>query len=283
MFAYNEELNIEASLRNVLKNTDTQLQNVYLMANGCTDGTVKVAETLKKELSFDSLIIHEISLGDKCNAWNHYVHTLQPSATCHFFIDSDVRFTEQCFPKLFSKLQEATTTPNIIAGYPLSGRNVEFYQMLVEQRACFFGNLYGASNTYLEMVREKEFYLPIGLNWIDSFLTKAANTDIQFLNYNLPNKVIYEKGVGFEFDSLSPLKLDDIKLYKNRIARYELGKIQEVYLDSLDISQWPKTMHEINLKIRSAFASDAKHLGPIKKYLVKKRLSKLIDKEKQMQ
>ena len=283
MFAYNEELNIEASLRNVLKNIDTQLQNVHLMANGCTDGTVTVAKQLKTELAFDRLVIHEISLGDKCNAWNHYVHTLRPNADCHFFIDSDVRFTEQCFPKLFTRLQEATTTPNIIAGYPLSGRNVEFYQMLVEQRACFFGNLYGASQQYIEMVRDNNFCLPIGLNWIDSFLTKAANTDIQFLDHNLPDRVIYEKGIGFEFDSLSPFKIADIKLYKNRIARYELGKIQEKYLDNIDVSKWPKTMSEINLQIKSSFDRDSKHLNLLKKYLVKKRLSKLINKEQKMQ
>jgi hypothetical protein len=252
------------------------------MANGCTDQTVRVARELKEKLSFDNLIIHEISLGDKCNAWNHYVHMLRQSAICHFFIDSDVRFTRQCFPKLFCKLKATSPKPNIIAGYPLSGRNVEFYQMLVEQRACFFGNLYGASNTYIEMIREKKFYLPVGLNWIDSFLTKAANTDIQFLNYNLPDKVIYEKGIGFEFDSLSPFKIEDIKLYKNRIARYELGKIQEQYLDNIDVSEWPRTMGVINLKIKNSFNKDANHLNPLKKYLVKKRLFKLIDKEKQM-
>jgi glycosyltransferase involved in cell wall biosynthesis len=279
MFAYNEAKNLRSSLGNVFNNIDENLQNVYLLANGCTDETVAVAESIKEKLNFSQLIIIEISLGDKCNAWNHYVHSILVDAKCHFFIDADVVFSQRCFPILYEQLCSTQPTPNIIAGYPLSGRNLPFYQMLVEERSCFYGNLYGASQQYIDMVREKKFKLPIGLNWIDSFLTKAANTDIQFLPDNLPGRVVFQHGVGFKFESLSPFKLDDIKLYKNRIARYELGKIQEVYLDKLDVSEWPESMYEINVDIWKNFDEKAHELGFIKTLLVKLRLKKLISKE----
>ncbi len=279
MFAYNEEKNLKFSLTNVFKNIDNNIQKVYLLANGCTDNTVKVANDIKKQLNFTNLEIVEITLGDKCNAWNHYVHAIRANANCHFFIDADVSFSDQCFPILYNELCNTKPTPNIVAGYPLSGRNLSFYKMLVEERACFFGNLYGASKQYIEMVRAKEFKLPIGLNWIDSFLTKAANTDIEFLPDNLPSRVIFKKGVGFKFESLSPFKIDDLKLYKNRIARYELGKIQEIYLDSINVSDWPKSMVEINRDIMKHFDEKTMHLGIVKKLLVKQRLNKLIAKE----
>jgi len=279
MFAYNEADNLSLSLTNMHNNIDKRVQTVYLLANGCTDNTVEVAHQLKEKLSFSQLEIVEIAIGDKCNAWNHYVHEIRAEADCHFFVDADVLFSDNCFPILYDELINAEPTPNIVAGYPLSGRNLEFYKMLVEERACFFGNLYGASQSYIEMVREKEFYLPVGLNWIDSFLTKAANTDIQFLDHNLPNRVIYKKGVGFQFESLSPFKFDDIKLYKNRIARYELGMIQEVYLDALAAKDWPRNMVTINKDILLNFDDKAVHLGLIKKTLVKRRLKKLIAKD----
>ncbi len=279
IFAYNEEKNLQVSLENVFANVDSRLQNVHLLANGCTDNTIKIANGIKRDKKLAQLHIHEIAIGDKCNAWNYYVHELRENAQCHFFIDADVVFTDKCFPTLFDVMQAKSPTPNIVAGYPLSGRNLSFYQMLVEQRACFFGNLYGASQKYIELVREKSFCLPVGLNWIDSFLTKAANTDIQFSDHNLPDRVVYKKGVGFEFESLSPFNFDDVKLYKNRIARYELGKIQEIYLDALDVKDWPKTMHNINLDILANFPEKTSHLGYVKKYLVKKRIQKLIKKE----
>lgn len=279
MFAYNEEKNLRTSLTNVQSNVDEHLDCVYLLANGCTDDTVTLAQKLKRELAFEQLQIKEIALGDKCNAWNHYVHEIKVDADCHFFVDADVVFSDKCFPQLHKALKEATPTPNIVAGYPLSGRNLAFYQMLVEKRSCFFGNLYGASQQYIDMVRSKSFYLPVGLNWIDSFLTKAANTDIQFLKENLPNKVIYLKNVGFQFESLSPFRLADIKLYKNRIARYELGKIQEVYLDAIGVENWPKNMSEINKDILNNFDAKTRELGFFLKTLVKHRLKKLIAKD----
>lgn len=278
MFAYNEATNIRSALTNVFENIDKRLQTVYLLANGCTDNTVEIANELKVELGFTQLEVIEIKLGDKCNAWNHYVHDIKVNAACHFFIDADVVFSDSCFPILYDEITEIKPTPNIVAGYPLSGRNLPYYQMLVEERACFFGNLYGASHKYIEMVREKHFCLPIGLNWIDSFLTKAANTDIQFLKENLPDRVIYKKGVGFQFESLSPFKPSDIKLYKNRIARYELGKIQEIYLDRLEVSKWPKNMRAINEDIQRNFANKSSHLGFFKKHLVKRRLKSLLAK-----
>ncbi|WP_371192496.1 glycosyltransferase family A protein [Glaciecola sp. SC05] len=283
MFAYNESDNLKHSLTNVFNNIDNRVQHVYLLANGCTDNTVMVANAIKEKLKFEQLKVIEIKLGDKCNAWNHYVHEIKAEAECHFFIDADVIFSEKCFPILYDEMMNADPKPNIVAGYPLSGRNLDFYQMLVEERACFYGNLYGASEHYIKMVRDKPFHLPIGLNWIDSFLTKAANTDIQFLKDNLPNRVIYKQGVGFKFESLSPFKTDDIKLYKNRIARYELGKIQEHYLDALDVVDWPKTMFNINQQIMSNFEDKTAHLSFIKKWLVKKRLIQLIKKETKTQ
>ncbi len=276
MFAYNEAQNLETSLNNMFNNIDDRVKTVYLLANGCTDNTIAVAETIKQRIAFSKLEIIEIKLGDKCNAWNHYIHEIKDDAECHFFVDADVIFSDNCFPILYDTLLATNPTPNVIAGYPLSGRNLEFYQSLVTERSCFYGNLYGASQAYIEMIRKAGFHLPIGLNWIDSFLTKAANTDIQFLDHNLPNRVIYKKGVGFQFESLSPFKIDDIKLYKNRIARYELGKIQEVYLDNMNCSEWPENMSTINQDIVSRFEHKTKHLGFVKKYLVKQRLKRLL-------
>lgn len=279
MFAYNEANNLANSVTAVANNCDENLNKFYLVANGCTDNTVDVAEGLKQQLNFDKMEVINIELGDKCNAWNHYVHDVADEDTlCHFFVDADVVFSQQCFPLLLEQIAQANDSCHIIAGMPLSGRNLEFYQSLVTERFCFFGNLYGMHQRYLKLVREKKFKLPIGLNWIDSFLTKAANTDIQFIPRNLPDRVIHLDGVGFHFDSLSPFKWDDIKLYKNRIARYELGKIQETYLDEIDSNNWPLTMHGINLSILESFEEKTQGLGLVKKYLVKKRLGRLIIK-----
>lgn len=278
MFAYNEEKNISTSISSVYENKGEKLNQFYLIANGCTDNTVEEANRIKEQLNFEALTVINIELGDKCNAWNHYMHNLADVVDCHFFIDADVNFSNNCFTLMHAKLMASDTPTVAIAGMPLTGRNIEFYRSLVIERSCFFGNLYGLKHSFIQRIREDEFHLPTGLNWIDSFLTKAVNTDIQFFNYNLPERVTYIDDVGYQFDSLSPFKKADIKLYFSRIARYELGKLQEKYLDSLDVTGWPRDMKGINNKISLGYNEQAKSLSIFKRYIVKKRLNRLLKK-----
>lgn len=277
MFAHNEAANLQQSVSAVHRNTDDNLDTFYLLANGCTDATVAVARELKRALSFHAMQVIDIPFADKCNAWNSYVHDIASvEVPCHFFVDADVTFSDACFPAMAQQLLSVSPTPNVIAGVPLSGRNLAFHQMLVRERSCFFGNLYGLHSGYLRLIRDKSFRLPTGLNWIDSFLTKAANTDLTFTAENLPGRVTYLEGIGFSFESLSPLSWADIKLYKNRIARYELGKLQEKYLDKLPAEQWPADMSHINQDIDTHFRQLTSEIGLIKRFLVRQRLSRLL-------
>ncbi len=276
MFAYNEEKNITKSVSSVFESVDGALEKLFVIANGCTDGTIDVLKALQP--NFNKLEIVELKVGDKCNAWNEYVHNIAPNCPVHFFIDADVQFSKNCFPQMAEHLNNTSCETVAIAGMPLSGRNIEFYRSLVKERSCFFGNLYGLKYSFLETMRRANFKLPQGLNWIDSFLTKAVNTNLNFFNYNLPNRVTHLDKVGYCFDSLSLFKKDDIKLYFNRIARYELGKIQEKHLDSLDVKDWPDSMNNINDKIYNNLTQEITHLSFFKKYLVTKRIERLIDK-----
>jgi len=278
MFAYNEQDNIEASITSIFNNVNAQLNCFYLIANGCSDDTVAIANRVKEKLGFSRLNVVEIELGDKCNAWNTYLHELADDVDVHFFTDADVQFSSHCFEQMAEKLVNTGDSTVVIAGMPLTGRNIDFYRSLVIERACFFGNLYGMKHAFVERIRETPFRLPVGLNWIDSFLTKAANTDLKFTDFNLPDRTTWIEGVGYDFEKLSVFKRSDIKLYINRIARYELGKIQEVFLDALPCEQWPADMMDINRKIDADFDSLTSHLGFIKKSLVRKRLTKILSK-----
>ena len=278
MFAYNESENIQASIKSVWRNADSDLGTFHLIANGCTDDTVAKAQEMKSSLLFDKLSITELVVGDKCNAWNYYMHELADDIDIHFFVDADVSFSACCFQKMASTLYSSQPETVAIAGLPLSGRNQAFYKSLVVERSCLFGNLYGLKNTFIKHIRKNEFRLPLGLNWIDSFITKAVNTDLDFKPRNLPNRVTHLANTGYQFSSLSPLRLSDITLYKNRIARYELGKMQEYYLNNIPASRWPDNLNTINLKILKNFKKHAQSIPLHKKILVKRRLNKLIKK-----
>ena len=279
MFAYNEEINIDKSVSSLFKQVSERLNKFYVIANGCTDRTAEILKEIKQN-KFAKLEIIELKIGDKCNAWNHYMHNIEHNnVDVHFFVDADVQFSESCFDKLTDKLLSTPEQTVTIAGMPLSGRNKEFYEELVKKRGCFFGNLYGLKSSFITRIKDFPFRLPVGLNWIDSFLTKAVNTDLSFGKDNLPNRVCHLDGVGYSFEKLSPFSWREIKLYINRIARYELGKIQEKHLDATPCKEWPFHMNSINQKIFENFALETQALSFIKKRLVQKRLVKLLNKD----
>lgn len=276
MFAHNEEANIATSLESAHQQTNDGLTRLLVIANGCKDRTVEIVRGIQASPGLDHLALVELALGDKCNAWNHYLHELADDVDCHFFVDADVFFSENCFEQLARQLTVAAPTAHAVAGMPLSGRNADFYRSLVIERSCFFGNLYGLSNAFVRLVQDRNFRLPIGLNWIDSFLTKAVNTDLGFGRDNLPGRVTYLPEVGFRFQSLSPLRRRDIQLYLNRIARYELGKLQEVHLDRLPPEEWPRDMRAINERILYNFEEEAAQVSVLKRILARRRLTRLL-------
>jgi len=246
-FAYNEEKTIAATLRSIIDNADQRLCHISIIANGCSDNTYKVAKSTLEKYATCKFNVIDLALGDKCNAWNHYVYSMLPECDVHFFVDSDVTFTTQAFPKLFDKL--IASNHNAVTGLPQSGRNSKHYTELATRYSCLFGNLYGLKHEFLSNLTQQGIRLPIALSWIDSQLTKLVNHNLNTLKDDYQNRVTFEPGVGYLFPSLKPWRRADFKLYINRLVRYKVGQLQEVYLDELPFVKWPPHIKEINQRI----------------------------------
>lgn len=274
-FAYNEERTIAATLASIIKNADSQLKHIAVIANGCTDRTYDIAKALLEQQSPCRFEVVSLALGDKCNAWNQYVYHYLPECAVHFFVDSDVTFTERAFAKLYQQLQ--TSERVAVTGLPQSGRNLAQYTELATRYSCMFGNLYGLKHEFLLRLKQQQIRLPVGLSWIDSQLTKLINHNLSADKSEYTHQVTFLEGVGFTFDSLKPWRRHDIRLYLNRITRYKVGQLQERYLDPLPFKAWPATMNDINAQILQQDLT-LKNLGKMAIFLpkIKKRLTKKV-------
>ncbi|MDP5132517.1 MAG: glycosyltransferase family 2 protein [Paraglaciecola sp.] len=246
-FAHNEEKSIAATIKSIIANTDSRLNNICIVTNGCSDKTYDIALETLTEIAPCEFTVVNLPLGDKCNAWNHYVYQLLPECDVHFFVDSDVTFTRNAFPQLFDTLIQTDKTA--VTGLPQSGRNIAQYTELATRYACLFGNLYGLKHEFLTRLVQDEIKLPVGLSWIDAQLTKLVNHNLAAAKDDYQPRVTCKTGVGYVFDSLKPWHKADIKLYVNRLVRYKVGQLQEVYLDALPFSQWPAHIQPINQQI----------------------------------
>lgn len=246
-FAYNEAETIADAIRSIINNSDHRLEKITIVANGCTDETVIVASTILKSCTVPYFIL-DLKLGDKCNAWNNYIHKNLPKSAVHFFVDSDVTFTNNAFPLLFDQLVRAHGK-NAITGLPQAGRNIQRHTELATKYSCLFGNLYGLTDEFVQRLVTQKICLPVGLSWIDSQITKLVNENLEYKKDDYQHRVTFLEGVGYQFESLHPWRLADIKLYINKICRYKVGQLQEPYLDAMPFVDWPNTMNDINLKI----------------------------------
>ncbi|PTB93707.1 glycosyltransferase family 2 protein [Marinobacter sp. B9-2] len=276
-FAYNEAKTIRETIKSILANCDRRITKFTVVANGCTDRTVEVASAALEGAAIPCEVV-ELALGDKCNAWNQYIYHHLPKADVHFFVDSDVIFTEQAFPRLFDQLV-STPEKNAVTGLPQTGRNLSQYLELATRYSCLFGNLYGLNDEFLERLIKQNIQLPVGLSWIDAQITKLVNDNLEYNKDDYQHRVTFVEGVGYRFESLKPWNPDDIRLYINRICRYKAGQMQEAYLDAMPFVDWPKDLNEINEKILKE-GNQKKHdirtwiLMP----LIKKRLKKPVGK-----
>lgn len=277
MFAHNEQDNISQSVNSIFQNCDEQLERLLVIANGCTDNTVAVLQKLQS--NYAKLTVQDLDIGDKCNAWNRYVHeySVGLSSITHFFVDADVRFTTMAFPKMHSSLR-ADQQANAIAGLPFSGRNIAQYTDMVTKGLCLFGNCYGLKVEFITLLRDKKFKLPIGLGWIDSAITKMVNRDVEDISSPKKGKITFNSECGYEFDSLSIFKKSDWTLYINRIIRYRLGKLQEKHLEKIGFTQWPDNLLEINALVLEDIRLNSPWYHLLDKKLVANRILKFAKK-----
>lgn len=248
VFAHNEDANIVELINNIFENSCSRLNRLLVIANGCRDHTVQRVQELQAHHT--KLQLLELDLGDKCNAWNEYVYNWIDVSNVHFFVDADVHFSSQAFSLMSTHLVESSEAV-AIAGLPFSGRNQNYYRSLVEEKQCLFGNLYGLKSSFIGHIRAKQFKLPIGLMWIDSALTKMINRNVSNHYEKDSKRIVHHPQCGYSFDSLKWYYPRDIRTYHERIVRYELGRMQEKYLNELEFSQWPPSCQEINMKIHS--------------------------------
>jgi hypothetical protein len=144
---------------------------------------------------------------------------------------------------------KACQTCNAVAGLPMSGRNRQEYVRMVIEDNSLFGNLYALKTEFLDRVRSMDFRLPRGLSWIDACLSSLVNRDLQDGPDWLPGKVTHDPAAGYRFDSLSPFRLKDFRIYKNRRVRYALGRRQVQQLLALPFSEWPADLEVIDRRV----------------------------------
>jgi glycosyltransferase involved in cell wall biosynthesis len=225
VFAHNEERRILAALTSIEQARPATASpfDIFVLINGSTDCTERLVEAYAAERTHVHPIV--IGRGDKSNAWNHYIHDVAGAADVHFFMDGDVRVVPGSFDVLHDALVRAPDA-RAAAGVPMSGRNETGWRRHIVTNHGMPGCLYALRGELVAEMRRRGLRLPVGLIGEDVLLQWLVKHDLGDSPHEIKENIAPCPTAGFEFDSLSPWKLENWQVYAKRLRRNSLRYLQ---------------------------------------------------------
>lgn len=237
VFAHNEERNIERCLGSLHAAGCPQSATVAVLVNGSTDRTASIVTQYAKTRETVKLIL--ISLGDKANAWNEFVHTHAPSEGIVVFVDGDVVAAPGSIAALARALSE-NSTALIASAVPGSGRNRQAQVDSVLKEHGVQGNLYAVRAQFLQKIRSAGVRMPVGFVREDGLIGALAKWDLDPLGapWN-DTRVVPVRESRFLFDSIPMWSVRGWRQYFRRRVRYSLGHFENAMLGQVLKSAGP--------------------------------------------
>ena len=223
VFAYNEEQAITQCLDSIQQSCEGTDTIIHVLANGCTDGTERAVSRYAQTHRNIRLVV--IELGDKANAWNHYVHVIAPRADVHFFVDGDVMISPGALRNMTECLHRHPEA-SAAAGLPISGRSRDSLREKLISNREMAGNFYALRGSTVDDFRRRDLRLPVGIFGEDGLVGMLVKCDLDPLEKSKPDRIVPCEEGGFYFDSLSILNLSHWRIYRNRKMRYAVRRQQ---------------------------------------------------------
>ncbi len=222
VLAHNEERHIQACLDSIFTADPDRKFEVYVMANGCTDRTEELVRQYAQRRPEVHLV--SITLGDKCNAWNVFIHdtvpTRCPGRDIYFFMDGDARVVRGSFTTMARALQ-ANPHAHSASAVPASGRNIARDREEMLRERGLVANLYSLRGSFVERLRAQSVRVPLKLEGDDGLIGAFVKWDLKPAPDGFDDERIFTcADAAFEFERLTPLRLGDWKMYWKRAVRY---------------------------------------------------------------
>jgi glycosyltransferase involved in cell wall biosynthesis len=226
--AHNEQKHIVACLEHIeiaLNHANVTRYGVHIINNGSNDNTQGLSEAFccdKKQW-----FAHDVTLGDKSNAWNLGVYHYATENVLTVYVDGDCRITEGTLKAFIQEHQEKPAA-YIYAGMPLTkGNTTETTIKNTRAGKALSGNLFALSECFIKTVREKNFKLPVGLIGDDSLLAWVSSHNFKLSLGESAGFLIGVENAQFEYHRLTPTSWSNVKLYYRRLTRYSLRHLQQ--------------------------------------------------------
>jgi hypothetical protein len=165
-----------------------------------------------------------IRLGDKCNAWNVFVHetvpALCPDRETYFFVDGDARCVAGSLDAMHVALKREPHA-HAASAPPASGRNLACDRQELLTERGLVANLYALRGQFVVELQRRGVRLPLRLEGDDGLLGALIKWNLDPKSNLFDHRRIAPcADAGFTFESFSPLSRGAWLTYWKRAVRY---------------------------------------------------------------
>lgn len=222
VLAHNEERRIRDCIESLFAGEPGRALDVYVMANGCTDATEAIVRDIRR--TRPSVHLASIALGDKCNAWNVFIHEtvprLCPGRGVYFFMDGDARIEGGSLTALERGL-EANPFAHAASAPPASGRTMQRDREALITGRHLVANLYALRGEFARRLHAEEVRLPLKLEGDDGLLGILVKWDLRPQQNEEDDRRIEPcPSAGFTFESVDWREVREWRGYWRRLVRY---------------------------------------------------------------
>jgi len=220
VFAHDEAAHIATALDCIDAAGLGGQDRVTVLVNGSRDAT---AEIVARRAAGDSRIRAEvIALGDKANAWDHYVQTIaDPAVPVHIFIDGDVRVSPGAFALIDAALAQHPEA-RAASCLPRGGRQSDRWQARILRDHGLPGNFYALRGEVLRRMKGR-IWLPVGLIGDDTLLRWLVLRDLDPGAVPVAERIRPVPGAFFDYESFP---FSNPGALWRRHMRYALREVQ---------------------------------------------------------
>lgn len=222
VLAHNEERVIRACLDSIFASDPERAFEVFVMANGCSDRTEDIVRAYGGQRPEVHLV--SIALGDKCNAWNVFVHETVPQfgldAEVYFFMDGDATATPGSFSAMARALEQHAAA-HAASAVPVSGRNAARDAREIIDEHGLVANLYSLRGSFVKRLQQLGVRIPLKQEGDDGLIGALVKWDLE------PRNVVFDDALivpcadaGFAFEPMSLSRPADWIAYWKRAVRY---------------------------------------------------------------
>ena len=222
VLAHNEERHIAACLDSIFAADPDRKFQVHVMANGCTDRTEAIVNDYSRKRPEVHLV--SIVLGDKCNAWNVFIHDTVPNSCSdrdvYFFMDGDATATPGSFSAMARALNQLAEA-NAASALPFAGRSAASDREKMIDEHALVANLYSLRGSFVRRLAEERVRVPLNLEGDDGLIGMFVKWDlVPERQPAVEQRIAVCLDAGFKFELFTPLRPRDWKTYWKRCVRY---------------------------------------------------------------